>query len=437
MSTAALQHVPPLATTGVGSLPFADPVDAVAHITRAYEMPFCPQLPRHDGDMLQEWLGSNPGHCGWSRDRDRERPAAWDAFLAQLREDPPGHGVVKLQVTGPVTLAAALERACGRRGLGPEAHALATEIAGWLAANAQGRVRELAALGFTTLLIVDEPRVASAGLTPKHAAIWDPLRAVAPAWGLHVCGPVPWSLIDETQPDAVSFDLTRGALDPTGRQALAHLLNRNGRILWGVIDPARPSDVSTAAARLIAAMSSLDDIRRSSQGDLRLHAHSRLRQRPALHRRRIAGRRHPQRSRRCRPRRTGHRHHPPTPTMSEPTRMVEVVFPNMLNHQANLFGGHALRMMDTAAFVAATRQARHTMVTAGVHEVHYKAPVHQGEIVEISAEILAIGRTSVQVAVEMVVEELLTGNRTVCGHGRFAFVAVDQHGTPAPVARHT
>jgi acyl-CoA hydrolase len=39
------------------------------------------------------------------------------------------------------------------------------------------------------------------------------------------------------------------------------------------------------------------------------------------------------------------------------TRMVEVVFSQFLNHHGTLFGGHALRMMDTAAFVAATREA--------------------------------------------------------------------------------
>jgi len=49
--------------------------------------------------MVSEWLGADPGRCGWTADRDREQPAA----------KPPDHGMVKLQVTGPVTLAIALE----------------------------------------------------------------------------------------------------------------------------------------------------------------------------------------------------------------------------------------------------------------------------------------------------------------------------------------
>jgi acyl-coenzyme A thioesterase PaaI-like protein len=87
------------------------------------------------------------------------------------------------------------------------------------------------------------------------------------------------------------------------------------------------------------------------------------------------------------------------------TRMVEVVFPHLLNHQGTLFGSQALRMMDTAAFVAATRRARRTMVTVGVEEVSYQAPVRQGEIVEIAAEVSRVGRSSVTVEVQMYAEE--------------------------------
>ena len=47
----------------------------------AYDVPFCPQLPRLDGDMITEWLGADPGRCGWSPARDRERPRAWDTLL--------------------------------------------------------------------------------------------------------------------------------------------------------------------------------------------------------------------------------------------------------------------------------------------------------------------------------------------------------------------
>lgn len=115
------------------------------------------------------------------------------------------------------------------------------------------------------------------------------------------------------------------------------------------------------------------------------------------------------------------------------TRYIEVVFPQHLNHHGALFGGEALRMMDTAAFVAATRRARRTMVTVGVENVVYEAPVWPGEIVEIGASVAHTGRTSVTVDVELTAEVLLSGERRHCGSGRFTFVAVDEAGRSVPV----
>jgi acyl-CoA hydrolase len=115
------------------------------------------------------------------------------------------------------------------------------------------------------------------------------------------------------------------------------------------------------------------------------------------------------------------------------TRLAEVVFPQHTNHHGTLFGGHALMMMDTAAFVAATRHARRPMVTVGVADVAYVAPVHHGEIVEIATRVEATGRTSVTIEVAMVAETLVDGTRRECGSGRFVFVAVDDEGAAVPI----
>jgi acyl-CoA hydrolase len=114
--------------------------------------------------------------------------------------------------------------------------------------------------------------------------------------------------------------------------------------------------------------------------------------------------------------------------------MMQVVYPQHLNHQGTLFGGEALRMMDTAAFVAASRRARQTMVTVAVQNIAYEAPIHNGEVVEIEAKVFGTGRTSVTVDVEMHSEQLLTGVRRRCGTGRFVLVAVDDNGRPVPLS---
>ena len=53
--------------------------------------------------------------------------------------------------------------------------------------------------------------------------------------------------------------------------------------------------------------------------------------------------------------------------------MIEMVFPDQTNHYGTLFGGHALRLMDKAAFVAASRYARKTVVTACSERVNFQA----------------------------------------------------------------
>jgi hypothetical protein len=240
--------LPPYATTGVGSLPHAGPAAAVRHVLRAYDVPFCPQLPRAEGDMVREWLGGEPPACGWSPDRDRERPAAWDAFVAAVRAAPPAHGLVKLQVTGPATLATALE--------GPGDAALARDIATWLAANAAGQVRRLQGLGLGVILVVDEPGLASAGVADPD--VWGPLRLTgASAWGVHVCGPMPWALVDALEPGVVSFDLARHGVGADGAAVLRRVVQRGGRIAWGALDPVAPEAAPAAAERVAAAAGSL------------------------------------------------------------------------------------------------------------------------------------------------------------------------------------
>ena len=134
---------------------------------------------------------------------------------------------------------------------------LAHDVAAWVAAAAREQIERLAALGLDVLLIVDEPGLAAAGLAGADVGIWHALQAAgAAAWGLHVCGAVPWGVIDAGDPDVLSFDVTRAELEPRGRRALRRLLTRGGRIAWGVVDTAGDFDehepVAVAAAALTA-----------------------------------------------------------------------------------------------------------------------------------------------------------------------------------------
>jgi acyl-CoA hydrolase len=113
--------------------------------------------------------------------------------------------------------------------------------------------------------------------------------------------------------------------------------------------------------------------------------------------------------------------------------MIEMVFPDQTNHYGTLFGGHALRLMDKAAFVAASRYARKTVVTACSERVDFQAAVRHGSLVELTARVVATGRSSMTVSVDLVAEDLLSGQRQLCAQCRFVLVAIDENQRPVAV----
>jgi acyl-CoA hydrolase len=116
------------------------------------------------------------------------------------------------------------------------------------------------------------------------------------------------------------------------------------------------------------------------------------------------------------------------------TRFVEMIFPEQANHYGTLFGGHALSLMGKAAFVAATRRARAPVVMATSEKVEFHVPVRVGELVELTARVTRVGRSSMTVAVDAVSEGLVSGTRRLAVRGSFEMVAVDEAGKPAPIA---
>ena len=123
----------------------------------------------------------------------------------------------------------------------------------------------------------------------------------------------------------------------------------------------------------------------------------------------------------------------PAPGGTPEATMAEMVFPDHTNHLGTLFGGQALAWMDKAAFVAATRHARRVVVTARSDRVDFHTAVPAGALVRLTARVVATGRSSMQVEVEMHAEDPLRGDCTLATRGRFTMVALDAEGRPAPV----
>jgi acyl-CoA hydrolase len=114
-------------------------------------------------------------------------------------------------------------------------------------------------------------------------------------------------------------------------------------------------------------------------------------------------------------------------------RVLEIVFPDHTNHLGTLFGGTALAWMDKAAFLAASRYSRQIVVTARSEQVDFHVPVRKGQIVELIATVVSVGRTSMKIDIAMYTEDLMTGSRELCTRGTFTMIALDSDYKPTAV----
>lgn len=115
------------------------------------------------------------------------------------------------------------------------------------------------------------------------------------------------------------------------------------------------------------------------------------------------------------------------------TRMVYPIFPGDANHYDTLFGGQAMAWMDQAAFICATRWCRQKVVTAHSSAIDFHHAIPVGTIVELVANIIRLGRTSMTVKVQLWVEPMKRPERTLACEGSFVLVALDDENKPMAI----
>lgn len=121
-----------------------------------------------------------------------------------------------------------------------------------------------------------------------------------------------------------------------------------------------------------------------------------------------------------------------TPSQSA-TINTEVVLPNDTNHVGNLFGGKLMQWVDITAAIAAQRHCGRVVVTASINHVSFDKPIKQNSIVTLDAKVTRAFSSSMEVYVDVFVENPATGVKTKCNEAILTFVAIDQNGSPLPV----
>jgi len=113
--------------------------------------------------------------------------------------------------------------------------------------------------------------------------------------------------------------------------------------------------------------------------------------------------------------------------------MTDLVLPSETNPLNNLFGGELLARMDRAASIAARRHSRRIVVTASVNHVAFNKAVPLGSVVTVEAAVSRAFKTSMEIFIDVWIEDRESGSRSKANEAIYTFVAVDETGAPVQI----
>jgi uncharacterized protein (TIGR00369 family) len=113
--------------------------------------------------------------------------------------------------------------------------------------------------------------------------------------------------------------------------------------------------------------------------------------------------------------------------------MAQVMQPEDANPAGNVHGGVIMKLIDTAAAVAASRHARMNTVTASIDSLHFHSPVFVGDLLFLKASLNLASRSSMEIGVRVEAENFITGEVRHTASAYLTFVALDAQGRPSAV----
>ena len=116
------------------------------------------------------------------------------------------------------------------------------------------------------------------------------------------------------------------------------------------------------------------------------------------------------------------------PVSESASEYSELALPNDANGLGNVLGGKVMHLVDLAGAMAAMRHARRPVVTASVDSLNFLHPVRIGQLLILRSSVNRVFRTSMEVGVRVLAENLLTGERVHTCSAYLTFVALDATG---------
>lgn len=121
------------------------------------------------------------------------------------------------------------------------------------------------------------------------------------------------------------------------------------------------------------------------------------------------------------------------PVRESASEYVELALPNDANGLGNLLGGKVMHLVDLAGAMAAMRHCRRAVVTASIDHMNFLHPVHIGQLLTLRSSVNRVFRTSMEVGVKVMVEDLKTGEQRHTSSAYLTFVALDENGCKVEV----
>lgn len=110
-----------------------------------------------------------------------------------------------------------------------------------------------------------------------------------------------------------------------------------------------------------------------------------------------------------------------------------LVMPDQANPAGTAFGGVIMGWIDMVASLAAQRHSETDIVTVGVDSINFRHPIYIGDQVLLKACVNYVSKTSMEVGVQVIKENPLTGKTARATTAHLTFVALDKNKKPTPV----
>jgi acyl-CoA hydrolase len=119
--------------------------------------------------------------------------------------------------------------------------------------------------------------------------------------------------------------------------------------------------------------------------------------------------------------------------VSHSIQLTFLAEPSQVNFGGKIHGGMVMKWIDQAGYTCAAGWSGCYCVTVYVGGIRFLRPILVGDLVEVKAQVVDTGRTSMHIAVDVFASDPRSREARKTTHCIIVFVALDEAGKPAAV----